>query len=367
LAGVFDKHSFLAKLFRMNKETIDWQYIQESLLALGDAIRNHLHQFAKKQSIEQLSSVAFTAKEDVIYAIDREVEPLISAHLRTLAIRAGGIVLIAEGVAPENSFFPAFSDQMQEEARVRIIMDPIDGTRMIMYAKRSAFFLAGAALNFGFGTRLLDIEIAVLCELPTQKAAYADDLWARKGAGTQGQRRLLRQYRSDKGNDIESLKIAGSRAKTLINGFGQVARIISPGRDILAQVDEYLVSKLYGDTLGDKPLIFEDQYISTGGQIYEVMMGHDRFCADLRPWLNSILQGLGRPLCFTCHPYDCSAMLLATEAGCKLYDWKGEPFDGPMDLLSDMGWMLFANQDIDDLVRPILLEAMQEIKNRLLS
>ena len=31
------------------------------------------------------------------------------------------------------------------------------------------------------------------------------------------------------------------------------------------------------------PLVFDDQYISTGGQLYELAVGHDLFTADLRP------------------------------------------------------------------------------------
>ncbi len=57
-----------------------------------------------------------------------------------------------------------------------------------MYDKRAAWALAGVAPNKGPGTRLRDIEVAVMTELPTSKMAYRDVLWAIKGQGARGVR-----------------------------------------------------------------------------------------------------------------------------------------------------------------------------------
>ena len=46
---------------------------------------------------------------------------------------------------------------------------------------------------------------------------------------------------------------------------------------------EYLVRHLIGPADVTKATVFDDQYISTGGQFYELIVGHDRFNADLRP------------------------------------------------------------------------------------
>ncbi len=63
---------------------------------------------------------------------------------------------------------------------------------------------------------------------------------------------------------------------------------------------------------GENPLIFDDEYISTGGQLYEILVGHDRFLADLRPLF---FEALGLPPKLTCHPYDICTELIAREAG----------------------------------------------------
>ena len=40
--------------------------------------------------------------------------------------------------------------------------------------------------------------------------------------------------------------------------------------------------------------------LSSGGQLYELMMGHDRFVADLRP----LLGAPGQTVWLCAHPYD---------------------------------------------------------------
>ena len=74
--------------------------------------------------------------------------------------------------------------------------------------------------------------------------------------------------------------------------------------------------------LGDRH-VFDDQYISTGGQLHELITGRDRFVADLRPLVSD--DGLA------CHPYDvCTAMLL-DEAGGVVTDPWGRPLEAPLD------------------------------------
>src|SRR5258706_5390598 len=100
------------------------------------------------------------------------------------------MVVVAEGIEPETGrIFPAGANEA--DAQVRIIMDPVDGTRGLMYDKRAAWSLAGAAPNKGPQTRLSDIEVAVMTELPTSKMALADVLWAVKGRGGQGVRETV--------------------------------------------------------------------------------------------------------------------------------------------------------------------------------
>ena len=68
----------------------------------------------------------------------------------------------------------------------KCILDPIDGTRNLMYDKRSAWILTGLAEQRGKRTSLGDIEVAVMTELPTSKQWRADQISAIRGKGSRG-------------------------------------------------------------------------------------------------------------------------------------------------------------------------------------
>ncbi len=81
-----------------------------------------------------------------------------------------------------------------------------------------------------------------------------------------------------------------------------------------------------------RALCFEDQYLSTGGQLYELLAGHDRFIADLRPLFAPVLAARGQAPGLTCHPYDICTLLLAEEAGVIVTAPHGGPLDVPLDV-----------------------------------
>ena len=75
-----------------------------------------------------------------------------------------------------------------EDAAWRIIVDPIDGTRGLMYQKRSAWILTGIAPNYGPATNLQDILLAVQTEIPLVKQHLSDVVWAIRDHGIQAKR-----------------------------------------------------------------------------------------------------------------------------------------------------------------------------------
>src|SRR5439155_17326595 len=122
--------------------------------------------------------------------IDTAVDPVLESFCEEWG-KETPLVLIAEGLEDEHGkeapqAFPRGT--REEDAKLRLIVDPIDGTRGLMYDKRSAWALAGVAPNKGPGTRLRDIEVSLMTELPTSKMGHADVLWAIKGQGAHGER-----------------------------------------------------------------------------------------------------------------------------------------------------------------------------------
>jgi fructose-1,6-bisphosphatase/inositol monophosphatase family enzyme len=294
-----------------------------------------------------LHAVSRASVADTIYEIDTLVEPVLLDFCREWG-KTTPLILIAEGIEDElgNEGFRTFPDGTpQEKAEVRLIVDPIDGTRMIMYDKRSAWALAGVAPNRGPDTRLSDIEISVMTELPTSKMGQADVLWGIKGQGAHGRRVDLRDGQS------QPLALQPLTAGTINHGFAMVVNFFAGTRKPAGELMEHLVANLIDASDITRATVFDDQYISTGGQFYELVVGHDLFNADLRPYFYHMQ---GRPTGMACHPYDCAAWVVAAEAGVILTDGLGGRLDGPLDVTTPISWAGYANAKLHDKIQPVL-------------
>ena len=96
---------------------------------------------------------------------------------------------------------------------------------------------------------------------------------------------------------------------------------------------------------------------SAGIMFYELIVGHDRFIADLRPIFYR-MQKQPEGLC--CHPYDCATLLVAEEAGVIVTDGMGNPLDGPLDVTSGVSWAAFANRDLQRAIEPLLIRILKQ-------
>lgn len=301
------------------------------------------------QSTAALSEVAADDAGDTIYRIDRVSEEMLVEGLREIAT-SESLLLIAEGLPDEGVALP--QGLAPEDCRWRVIVDPIDGTRGIMYQKRSAWILTGVAPNRGAGTRLGDIVLAIQTEIPLVKQHLSDQLHALRGDAVVA-------TRHDRVRGVDHLlDVRPSRAATIEHGFATVARFFPGARDELAAIDDEVVAAVLGAPTAGKAGCFEDQYACTGGQLYELMSGRDRFIADVRPLMEGVRRERGLPRGLSCHPYDLCTMLIAEELGVVVTDPSGADLDIPMDLETDVSWVGYANAQIRELVEPALRRAL---------
>ena len=119
-----------------------------------------------------------------------------------------------------------------------------------------------------------------------------------------------------------------------------------------------MVERILGPTVRGRALSFEDQYISSAGQLYELVVGHDRWVADLRPVIEPMLRARGRALGICSHPYDLCTELIAREAGVIVTDPAGRPLAAPLDVFSEVAWVGYANEAIRAAVEPALAAAL---------
>lgn len=318
---------------------------------IHEEIRQTVVAACESSTHEKLAAVCEDGEGDTIYTIDRISETMLVDLFEKEIASHDPILLIAEGLPGGRICLPRGTKD--SEAVWRIIADPIDGTRCLMYQKRSGWILTGAARNRGFRTSLADIELAVQTELPLVKQHLCDTLWARRGTGVCGERfnRIT--------GERSRLVAQPSTATNLIHGFSSVTRFFSGGRDVLAAVDDEIVLAASGSGREGKGYSFEDQYLSTGGQLYELMMGHDRFLADLRPLLQHTLQQRGLPRGLCCHPYDLCTELIARQAGVLITNADGERLRAPLDVDAEVCWTGYANDHVRSLVEPILRSALK--------
>ena len=105
---------------------------------------------------------------------------------------------------------------------------------------------------------------------------------------------------------------------------------------------------------------FEDQYICTGGQLYELMSGKDRFVADIRPLMETVMAERGLSLGICCHPYDLCTELLARELGVIVTDEQGRQVSAPLTVEANVSWVGYANAVIRQQIEPLLQQALRE-------
>src|SRR5262249_14189869 len=120
-----------------------------------------------------------------------------------------------------------------------------------------------------------------------------------------------------------------------------------PGKVALARLETELFTRLGALD------VFDDEYISSGGQLHELIAGRDRFVADLRP--------LVEPGAFACHPYDICTALLLEEAGGIVTDPWGETLDVPLDTTTSVTWVGYANPALAARIGPILAELVDDL------
>lgn len=318
---------------------------------LHETIRARVVENCENSSLNQLSAIVADDEGDTIFAVDRVSEEILIEFFEREIASKVPIVLIAEGLENGKIILPRGSDE--KDAVWRIIVDPIDGTRGLMYQKRSAWILTGIAPNRGENTNLSDIEFAIQTEIPLVKQHLSDTIWAFRGEGATAERfnRLT--------NETFDLHLQPSKSPTIAQGFAMISRFFPGVRDVLAEIDEEMVRDALGKPTLGKAQCFEDQYISTGGQLYELIAGHDRFVADLRPLMQTIMNERGLDLSICCHPYDLCTELVARESGVIVTDENGNSPKFLLDNEIDVTWIGYANAQIRGQIEPHLQDSLK--------
>jgi hypothetical protein len=289
---------------------------------------------------------------DVTYGIDARAEQIIHEFF-TAYPPDGGAVVVCEGIGRRT-----YPETLQEEqAKYCIIIDPLDGTREIMYDKRSCWILTGVALNRGRSTCLSDVFFALQTEVPPTIQQHSNVLHAERGKGAWSS-----VWDIDTGAQLtQPVRLMPSGASDLRHGFTVFVNFFPGMKEVISQIEERVLCKLLGPPEENKALTFTDQYISTAGQIYLLASGKYRFVADFRAALGETTAASGQKLMLCCHPYDLSTWLIIEEASGIITDAMGDVLSYPLDTDTNCSWLGYANAKLYSSIEPVILSELAKL------
>ena len=330
-------------------ETIH-ETLRSLLCELGIAIRDAVITQRCGLDAVALSTVTGHAGGDTIFAIDKFGESAILQWFRSHWPNDYPIQIVMEGIEDELCFPEGTAVKSTDW---KCIIDPIDGTRGIMYDKRSAWALAAIAPQSGDQTMLSHIIAASMTEIPTSRHWRADQFSATRSGNLFASALDVRA-----GISIDCAVPKPSSATHFNHGFSSLVKFFPEGRTLTAQIEERLWDELIGLNRSASPVIFDDQYICTGGQFYELMSGRDRLIGDLRPLVYRTLDIDFSGLC--CHPYDCCTAMLLQKTGVIYEHPLGGFPDAPLDTESGVPWIAYANTTLAEQARPVLNKILKQ-------
>ena len=316
--------------------------LTSTLLALQDLVLTAVRESIASSSVANMSRTVRDDQGDTIFGIDLAAEEVLLPFCEELG-RSMDFLLMAEGIEPEGRVFGSRAPQY------RLIVDPIDGTRGLMHDKRSAWSLAAFATEHGADTRMEHVIAAAMTELPNSRQGFIDRMWGDKTNGAHGERLSL--FDGSK----RDLPLVPSQRTDLHHGFATICDFFPGGKELIAKIAEGILHREMGGWNPEKAEIFSDQYIASGGQLAELILGRDRFVMDIRPLVYNKL-GVQSSLC--ARPYDLCTMLLAELVGVVIEAPEGGPCNPPLDVTTNVAFAAYANPNLAARLQPIVHEVL---------
>lgn len=286
---------------------------------------------------------------DVRFDIDLPAEEVILKFFSETSSLHPALV-VSEGLGTR--VFP--DDVSPTETAWQFLIDPLDGSRELMYDKRSAWILTGASRTGGSHPGLETIEVAVQTEVPVAAQRTAVTAYAVRGQGAYEQRWSL-----DSGTPIgEPGRLQSSAAQSIRGGYAVFVHYFPGIHETVGRLADDVFQRVLGPPSVDGAEAFDDQYVSTGGQVYLLASARYRFVADLRPELSPLAaRGGHHVLC--AHPYDLATALIAGEAGAIVTDGTGRDLTFPFDTSTPCSWIGYANPHIKTEIESVLQGALR--------
>ena len=316
---------------------------------------------------------------DFTFAPDRIAEDRIAEYCRQWAADEGPLRLVTEDA---DVVFPAGA--RAAEARFRVLVDPIDGTRVFLRDLRSAWTISAVVPEkpgAGPGHRrpggeeeasgeptLADTIAALQTELPVTRQEIAEVLATAEGTPPRIERwRLAPDAGWDPTADrrLDERRLDTGDEDTIEHTFVSFCKFFPEGKTQIARIEEAALASvsLRGGREHGRSYSFDDQYLSTAGQLWCLATGRYAMVADVRPLVNRKLAAAGRPTAIVGHPYDLASLRVATDAGVRVTDLAGEPLAPRAVATDEVGFLAYANDAVRRRLEPAVLDAIRSYAN----
>ncbi len=298
-----------------------------------------------------LAPLARTVRQgagDVTYAIDELVELAILEWLEETAARTPLSLLTEDSGWLHRGPGPRGVRELGDfdHGGPRIALDPIDGTRNLMADLRSAWSVVSFAPPGTSEPRLADLSLGIVSELPDARAARYRVLSA---YGEQPARIELRELAGDA--LVRERELRADSDARVDHGYFPFFRYAPDQRPALARIEADFFARLEREEGADLRHVFDDQYICNAGQLVQLTVGTYRMIADVRGWLAA----RQRAKVITSKPYDVAgAIFVARAAGCVVEGPLGAALDFPIDVVTPVDFIGFANRPTAERLRPHL-------------
>ncbi|NIO44070.1 MAG: inositol monophosphatase [Candidatus Aenigmarchaeota archaeon] len=300
-----------------------------------------------------LWKVAGVGSGDVVFKIDKYSSDLIVDYFSRWGEETP-LILIDEEFGTLQ--FPKNLDQ--NDYKIRVILDRLDGSREIAFDLRAAWILTGVAINKGEKTSLNDISVAVQTSIPTTREHISEIL-----ISEEDKKPVLERFNIFNNEIEETLPITPSKAKSIKYGKVSIVSFFPGAKKEIGEIEDKLFFKLFGPVQRGKAFAYNDQWVASAAQQYALATGKYRFVFDPRPLTEKILNKRGEELGLCCKPYDICTKKIATDAGCIITDEHGNDLNPKLDIETNVTWAGYANNDIRKEVEPILMELIEEMKD----
>ncbi|MEO6708600.1 MAG: hypothetical protein ABI054_03695 [Planctomycetota bacterium] len=318
---------------------IRWQARLEALCSqLRTAVRGRIEKSLASDGLAELARPLRAGAGDVTFGIDQCAEDALDRWLTDTA-RHENISLLSEDTGwrhrgPGGGGVRELPDF--DHGGPRIAIDPIDGTRHLMSDMRSAWSIVSFAPPGAREPRMADLTLGLVSEIPDSRAARWRSLSAIQGRGGMFHERAL-----DSQALFTERRLGTGSDQRADQGYFAFFRYHPAQRPALAAIEARFFERLAHFEAADVRACYDDQYISSGGQLALVSLGVYRMCADLRAFLGARHPEI--PSVPT-HPYDLAgAVLVAREAGAVVEAIGGESLDFPIDATTPVSFVAWTN------------------------